>query len=38
MAKKKSENVFGFKDNWICVGDKKFSKSWKEYLSLALNV
>ena len=39
MEKKKNlQKVFGFKDNWNWVGDNKFSKSLKEYLSLAVNV
>ena len=38
MAQKKWKIFFGLSDNWICVGDNKFSQSRKGYLSLGVNV
>ena len=35
---RKSEEVSGFKDNSIWIGDYKFPKSWTWYLSLPVNV
>ena len=38
MEQKKPENIFSFKDNYIWIGDEKYSKSRTPYLSLAVNV
>ena len=36
--KKKWEKIVGFKDNYISIGEKKFTQSRTGYLSLAVNV